>query len=374
MDVNALNYDDSAKKEDGSCEFTPFDKGALLTNITENYILPSIQEYKSKIESLDNSINNFTSNPSEENLENVRTEWRNALLTWQDISFINIGVADYSYLINNTNQFPADTTSIDESISSGAWNFDNAQFNSSKGFPALDYLLYKRGLTNSEILTNLSMENAKNYLTAISDDLLQNSIEIHDDWVSKKSEFINNNATDLSGNESSSTGESVSVIINKFCEHYEFWVRRGKLGLPLGKFNQFSGQEMPHLVECYHYGQSLPFLIRSVESIKKYINGFNYTTGIDGPGFDDYMNFVEASFVNSTTSESENLSVAINNQFDEIISKLNALNDPLSVEVVSNKSAVEEAYEPMQDLVPKIKVDMTSALGVLITYADNDGD
>ena len=84
--------------------------------------------------------------------------------------------------------------------------------------------------------------------------------------------------------------------------------------------------------------------------------------------FDDYMNFVNAEY------NSESLSNVINNKFNEISNGLNSLNDPLSNEVTINKTGVQEVYQELQQLVPFIKVDMTSALGVLITYQDNDGD
>ena len=64
----------------------------------------------------------------------------------------------------------------------------------------------------------------------------------------------------------------------------------------------------------------------------------------------------------------------IDNQFAEIVAALNGLNDPLSNEVVVNNAQGHETYDKLQQLVPLIKVDMTSALGVLITYQDNDGD
>ena len=64
----------------------------------------------------------------------------------------------------------------------------------------------------------------------------------------------------------------------------------------------------------------------------------------------------------------------INNQFDDILAELNNLNDPLSSEILTNKPAVSQTYTKLQELVPLLKVDMTSALGVLITYQDNDGD
>mgnify|MGYP005737848937 FL=1 len=125
---------------------------------------------------------------------------------------------------------------------------------------------------------------------------------------------------------------------------------------------------MPHLVECYHYGQSLPFAIRAVYSIQQFINGNSYSTNEDGIGLEDYMDFVNAQY------NGENLSIATNNQFQLIKDNLSQLNDPLSNEILTNKVNVSNAYENMQQLVPLIKVDMTSALGVLITYQDNDGD
>ena len=50
------------------------------------------------------------------------------------------------------------------------------------------------------------------------------------------------------------------------------------------------------------------------------------------------------------------------------------INDPLSNEILTNKDDVTTCYSKLQELVPLMKVDMTSALGVLITYQDNDGD
>ena len=126
---------------------------------------------------------------------------------------------------------------------------------------------------------------------------------------------------------------------------------------------------MPELVECYYYGQSLPFAIRAIESLQKFMNGCNYLIPEENNlGLDDYMDFTNAQQGGSL------LSVVIENQFTEIISGLNGLSDPLSNEVVVNNTQGDLVYDKLQQLVPLIKVDMTSALGVQITYQDNDGD
>jgi predicted lipoprotein len=78
-------------------------------------------------------------------------------------------------------------------------------------------------------------------------------------------------------------------------------------------------------------------------------------------------------FVNAEQN-SQQLSTVIDNQFLTIFEELNNINGPLSEEIINNKSQITQTYQELQQLVPYMKVDMTSALGVLITYQDNDGD
>lgn len=361
-DPNATNYDSSAKKDNNSCLYEEFDKEVLLSNITNNYIIPSYNQYNLNLKSLDSSIKEFTQQPTVSGLSKVRNSWHNALLSWQDISFIDFGPSTLIILKTQTNTFPADTFNIDKNITSGSWDFNTISSNDLKGFQALDYLLNKRGLTEIERITYYTnSQNARDYMNAISDELVTNIAYVVSEWSTYKNDFISNFSTNANGS-------SVSEMINSMCLDYEFFVRRGKLGLPLGIFDLFSNDPLPELVECLHYGQSLPFIKRSVESLQKYINGIHYSSNENGIGFDDYMNFVNA------TSNNENLSSVVNSKFDLILTNLNTLNDPLSSELVTNNSQVNLAYDAMQNLVPYIKVDMTSALGVLITYADNDGD
>ena len=102
--------------------------------------------------------------------------------------------------------------------------------------------------------------------------------------------------------------------------------------------------------------------------MKKYINGISFNSSENGLGLDNYMTHVGAM------QNSNSLSSVINSQIDEIIEKVGQLNDPLSNEIIVNKPAVNEAYSALQQLVPYMKADMMSALGVIVTYQDNDGD
>jgi hypothetical protein len=50
------------------------------------------------------------------------------------------------------------------------------------------------------------------------------------------------------------------------------------------------------------------------------------------------------------------------------------LEDPLSQQLVNNKPVVNDAYVQLQMMVPLVKREMSSAMGVQISYVSGDGD
>ena len=368
-DPEALNYNIDAQKDDNSCLYEDYDKLSLLTNLADNYIIPSLDAYKSKIVTLNIHVDSFITNPSISNLTLIRTNWEDALLNWQDIGFLDFGPSEYILLRKQTNTFPIDTTELNNSITLADWNLGYVSSYDSKGLQALDYLLFKPGHTDNELITYFpNNENARNYLKALTEDLNQNINNVTNELITYIEDFINDFEVTTSNLSTNSQGSSISNIINALCLHYEFYVRRGKVGLPLGVFNGFSQLELPELVECYYSGKSTQNLVRSVNSLRKYVTGSSYLNNDNGLGLDDYMDFVNAE------QNSQQLSTVIDNQFLTILEELNNINGPLSEEIINNKSQITQTYQELQQLVPYMKVDMTSALGVLITYQDNDGD
>ena len=368
-DPEALNYNIDAQKDDNSCLYEDYDKLSLLTNLADNYIIPSLDAYKSKIVTLNIHVDSFITNPSISNLTLIRTNWEDALLNWQDIGFLDFGPSEYILLRKQTNTFPIDTTELNNSITLADWNLGYVSSYDSKGLQALDYLLFKPGHTDNELITYFqNNENARNYLKALTEDLNQNINYVTNEWITYREDFINDFEVTTSNLSTNSQGSSISNIINALCLHYEFYVRRGKVGLPLGVFNGFSQLELPELVECYYSGKSTQNLVRSVNSLRKYVTGSSYLNNDNGLGLDDYMDFVNAE------QNSQQLSTVIDNQFLTILEELNNINGPLSEEIINNKLHITQTYQELQQLVPYIKVDMTSPLGVLITYQDNDGD
>ena len=91
-------------------------------------------------------------------------------------------------------------------------------------------------------------------------------------------------------------------------------------------------------------------------------------TGGNGTGFDDYLDFVNATY------DSSPLSSAISNQFDVTIQAAQNVPVGFSQAVNSNKQQMETLFLELKKLTVMLKVDMSSQLGVVINYSDNDGD
>jgi predicted lipoprotein len=86
--------------------------------------------------------------------------------------------------------------------------------------------------------------------------------------------------------------------------------------------------------------------------------------GTLGVGLDDYLIDLERnSLVNS-----------IDNTLSDIVNDINNFNNDFETTLSNDASSLDALYTKIQNLTVSIKTDMTSVMGVLITYQDNDGD
>lgn len=359
----ACKKENKVKFDDETISIDDYNRQLMLTNYTNSYILPAYSAYKTDLLELYNETQTFTATPTLSNLQQLRVKWKDALLVWQDVAFLEFGPAEYIALRSQTNVYPADTSLILNNINVGSYNLQSASNYSAKGFQSVDYLISGISGNDQEIVDYFtSNTNAKTYLKDVVNELKTNAEYVYTEWSnSYASTFIGNSS-------SNAQGSSVSDLVNALNLHFETYIRKGKIGLPSGVFNGFTQTPMPNHVEAMYIQESLPYVYRSLSSFHKFINGNSYITNMAGEGFDDYLIFINA------TSSGIGLETAINNQISSINDKLNLINDPLSNEVLTNNQAVKDVYQQMQMLVPKMKIELTDALGVLITYQDNDGD
>ncbi len=355
--VICLFLDGCKDSEPGSA--IDFDRAAMLEHIGEQIIIPSYQTYQQKTDALHKAAQNFINNIDQPNLDILRTAWYEAYLSWQDCSPYEFGPAAQLLLRANTNTFPVDTVQVKENLMNGENELSAVNQIDAKGFPALDYILY--GIfTDEDLLNAFQNSTYQEYLLAITSELKESAQSTHQAWVTSGDNylkaFVSNTGVDV--------GSSLGMLVNQLNFDYEL-VKNAKIGIPLGK--RSLGTPLPYKVEAYYYGNSLPFALANIKAHERLYYG-QTTGGGDGPGLDDYLIALNAVH-NETT-----LSAAFKTQWDATIQHLEQLQDPLSGQIKDNPDPVELAYTEIQKLLILLKTDLPSAMGILITYQDNDGD
>ena len=170
--------------------------------------------------------------------------------------------------------------------------------------------------------------------------------------------FIENTGTNV--------GSSLGLLVNAMTRTFERKTRDGKIGIPAGL--RTLGVPVPNAVEALYAGYSVEL---AQENLKAYQNFFqgqslmsNATPGVGGESLLYYL----------AALENTELADEIEAGFTKTIAAIDLLNEPYQEEVVNNPTPSNNAIAEIQQLIVMIKSDMTSAMGISITFQDNDGD
>jgi predicted lipoprotein len=341
----------------GGGNSTGFDRKGMLTNMSNNVIIPAYTAYQTATTNLDAAITAFTTAPDAAKLTAAQAALKTAYLQWQSTSEFEFGPAGDANLSSGVDTYPTNVGQINTNISSNTYNPDLLANLSAKGLPAIDYLLFGIGADNNTILTQYTTDaaaaNRKTLLGKLSAELKANAAKILTAWNGTyKSTFLNATGTDV--------GSSAGQMVNQLVYDYEF-LKNDEIGIPAG--TQSMGTVFPEKVQAYYSKISLQLLLAHLQGV------LDVYTGKDGLGFDDYVASTTAKYTDGTP-----LNDAILKQFATAKVKLQTLTDPLSDNIKTNPTAVTAAYAELQKLTVMLKTDMPSALGILITFGDTDGD
>lgn len=354
--VFAIQACDPAEKETTASDF---DRKEMLENIGNNIIVPGYQDFNAKVAVLQEEIIHFADHhTTAAQLAKVRAAFKEAYLAWQTSSPYEFGPAADVVLNASLNTFPVDTAKVNNNIKDGNTNMAAASNLTAKGFPALDYLLY--GTDSTAVLqaytTDANAANRKIYIKSVTADIASKSSAVLAQWQDTYlNTFVNNAGTDM--------GSSLGMLVNQLNQNYEM-LKNFKVGVPLGK--KTLGVAMPEKVEAYYSGISAELAKANFAAIENLYLG--RSSNSDNSGLDDYLVKLKAKHHQGMLSD------AIKAQLNEARIALGAVPDPLAMTIQTDQQVVEKAYTELQKQVVLFKSDMPSAMGVLITYQDNDGD
>ncbi|MFN3380497.1 MAG: imelysin family protein [Runella zeae] len=342
------------------------DRKVLLTHLADNIIIPSYANFKVKFDAMNSKSQAFTAKPDATTLGEFRQAWREAYIEWQKMELFDVGPANRAAMRNFYNIYPTSVAGITQYIADPSVNLEVASSYDKQGFPALDYLLNGVGTTDAETVafyTNAT-DGAKRlaYIKRIVDHMNALITKVISDWNgSYREEFTTKTGLDI--------GSPMGELVNGYVLHYERFIRSGKFGIPSGAM--LNGVVAPEKVEAFYKKDISNVLAQTAhQAVVDFFNGKNVKTNAEGPSFKTYLDALGAK--DSATGKT--LSEIINAQFGVSKSKMDALKPNLFEEVKTNNAAVVQVYTEMQKAVRMLKVDMTAAMSIVITYTDNDGD
>lgn len=352
------------KNKDSDEPSDNFDRKALLTNTADNIIVPSYNHFQDVLTDLETAVATFTSAPGTANLVSLREQWKTAYISWQRVELFNFGPADEVLLRNYVNIYPTDVNLLRSAITSGTYNLEEIASNKIQGFPALDYLINGAGANDDEIVANYTTgadaEKWKNYLTDVITSMSARIDVVAEKWNgSYRQQFIDNDGT--------GAGSSLSLMVNEYIMNFERFIRSGKFAIPAGVM---SGVADPTKVEAFYRRElGVELATTALAASHDLYLGKSFANGTAGPSLFTYLKALGENNTNVAT-----LATNIDNQFTVIHTAAGNLGNSVYDAIVNNRNDVLALYDEFQVQVRNLKVDMASAIGITISYTDNDGD
>lgn len=342
-----------------------FDRRAMLENVTTQVIVPAHESFVVVLADLETAVAAFTGDPNPTTLTAVQGAWQTASLGRMALLSFRIGIIDDSLLHNRLDNRPPRAEFIEETILAGEQAITSEYLDSigssSVGLGAMEYLLFDPVGGDTAVLATFTdaddADRRRALLLALAQNLHQRGADLAQIWAAGGDNYAQAFiAADMDGGELQG---SLNMLVNQMINDVEEIIS-SRLGKPSGQ--RSNGMIRPDLVEAPYSQTSLPRIAATVAGLQVAFNGG------DGPGLDDYLDFLGAEY------ESGLLSEAINAQFAASLAALHAIDEPLETAVQTDLPQVEAATEELQSLLVLLKVDMANHLGVTLTFNDNDGD
>lgn len=333
------------------------DKDTVMASFGASVIVPAYQNLATSTAALDAAATAFNSTPDADHLATLKAAFQAAYLSYEHCTQFEFGPATQQSMVTTIiNVFPTDVNTVKGNMATGNFTIDGLSNFKAQGFPALDYMLY--GDTQAQVLATFSTApnaaNARKYLAAVTASLKTKAATVLTAWQASGGNYLKTFG-DATGVDA---GSSLSVLVNSFVYDYDVILKNYKLGIPIGKYGASTLPQDPAKVEAYYSGASLALLNTELLSVQQvYLKAFSAKV-----------------IASKAQANGVSLDDAVKAQLTTVINKVKALPDPLSGAVVSANAAVNDAYTEVSKLVVLVKVDMSAALGVKISFSDDDGD
>lgn len=329
----------------------------VLTDVAERVVVPSFERLRAEAEGLAAAAGAAASSPSLAHVEAARDAWRAARAAWG---------ASEAYLIDppfdpgrlaKIDTYPVDATRVEAVIAGGsAIDADLVEGLGStvKGFFAVEYLLFAEPDDPAAVVAALADastgEARRSYLAAAAAVLASDLSSAADQWDPA--------GRDLAGSLGRDENMSVERLANRLAVLTETIADR-RLGGPLGKTS--GGVPQPRSAQSERSGNTRQDILDALGGLRNvYFGRFGAerTAGLD-------------ELVSAASGE---LDDAYRAALSGAIEAVEAIPEPLTEAVESDRASVEAAYAASKALARRTATDLVSGLGTTLGFSPFDGD
>ena len=319
-----------------------------LEDIFDSGIRPQVQELQNEAANFDLLVTAFNETPNEENFNALRTSWQTLTLSWKSLEAITIGDFALISRVTAIHFWPIEVETLQQNIQ----NYTETDFSldaRARGLGALEYILFA-----NDYNTFINNDNATNYIAYLNviTDQLRSDINSYDQaWLDFEEEF-------KTGVESSVTGTQSELINEVIVTFFDIIVTKIQGAI-------LSNEEgtVPLNSETPYSELSLEIIEVQIEFIERLFSG-NFSESIGTVSIYDQLNDLGRS----------DLVENLDTQFELVLSNLLTEENSLEYLIINNSQNLETIEDSIRTLSVLISNDVVSALDILITASDNDGD
>lgn len=340
-----------------------FNRKAMLEQYADRLIIPNYNDLQTAVTELETTVNTFAATPSINTLANAQTAWDKAYTAWQHCSMFDFGPADepLGMLSQELGTFPTAPNLIETALRERTFTTANFQ-RDTRGFPAIEYLLFSDstvGASRERVVMRFVGDTVRgSVLRTMVQDVKMKVGNVVAKWRnSYRTTFVANDGTNV--------GSATSLLFNTFVINYE-QLKNFKFGVPAG-LRAGQTRTEPQRVEGYWSGQSLKYAKEHLAAVENVWAGRSKAGGQDFTGFEEYLNNVQGGkeLVTNTKAQLANTKTAL---------ATIPANTTLAATIEATPASVQTTFTELQKLTRFFKSDMSSLLGLQITFSSGDGD
>lgn len=335
----------------------------VITELATHVAVGRYTELVARATTLVTQVEAFCATPTEARLSAAREAWWQARTPWKEAELVNFGpVVEFPERLGpKLDAWPASPVAIEGLLTSdeGLTLEDFAQKGAlERGLPVVEYLLYAEG---DATLTRFQDEPRRcAVLIGVARDVQANASALVAAWEQTWFARLTDPASD-----STDMWDTTQDVLDEWVNRMAFTVeniRSMKLGAPLGDTS--GGAPHPETLESRYSGRSLRDARDALAGVSAAWHGAA-PVGPDGTGWPG---------VAALLGREPALVARVTQLFAAAEASLAAVPEPLMASLTAAPEAIARAQDALRALQVALQTDVAQALGVTVTFNDNDGD